>query len=344
MNNKKQLISIILSAVLTVSAIPAFAYSDVEEGSWYEKSVENASEKGWFAGYEDGTFRPENPVSRAELAEILTRMDSGKKAENTSSSQIQGDENEMTEREKMTKETYNRLFDGADIPENISESELYSIVNKVIYGDIYNDSTLDVKEREMISLTVLTANGTLTLLKSHIYSALNAGLSADEITETLYQCTPYIGAAKALEAVGVANEVFNEKGISVQSASTTTDDSRWEAGKSAQAAIFGHSTGSEYSGTRIATNYLPDFCFGDFYTREVLSVQQREIITFCCLAALGGCDSQIRSHITANNNVGNNREHLLNVVTTCMLYIGFPRSLNAISAINEILPAESEAN
>lgn len=225
MNSKKQLISIILSTAITVSAIPSFAYSDVEEGSWYEKAIKNASEKGWFAGYEDGTFRPESPVSRGELSEILMRMDSSKKAGNTVTSQIQGDESEMTEREKLTKETYNRLFAGADIPSNISESELYSIVNKVIYGDIYNDSTLDVKEREMISLAVLAANGTLTLLKSHIYSALNAGLSADEITEILYQCTPYIGAAKALEAVGTANEVFSEKGISVQSASTTTDDS-----------------------------------------------------------------------------------------------------------------------
>lgn len=336
---KKRIFAIALAAITAVGAIPvlAYTYKDVIQGEWYEQAVTNATTKGWFSGYEDGTFRPENSVTRAELAAILTRMEKGTTADSATK---KGDDT-MTQREQQAQSVYTRLMEGADVPENISESELYDIVNKVLFGDVYNDGTLEENEREMICLAVLTANGTTTLLKSHIYAALNTGMSTAEITETIYQCTPYVGSAKSLEAIGAVNEIFAEKGLAMpESQSSTTDDTRWEKGKEVQASIFGHSTGSEYSGTKIATNYLPDFCFGDFYTRGTLDVKQREIITFCCLAAMGGCDSQIRSHITANNNVGNDREHLMNVVTTCMPYIGFPRSLNAISAINEILPAD----
>lgn len=346
---KRRIISMVLAGTLAFSSLTAWAYTDVSDNEWYTSAVTNATDNGWFSGYNDGSFRPDGFITRAEMSTVLTRFADSQNsgaadgaATPTMPPKTQGDGN-MTERQRLTNEVMNELFAGADIPDTISESELYEITSKVMYGDIYNDGTLSQKEREMISLAVLTTNNTLTILKSHVYAALNAGMTAEEITETVYHCAPYVGASRALEAVGVVNEVFLEKNIKIpESQSTTTDDTRWDAGKEVQTSIFGNSTGSVYEGTRRANNYLPDYCFGDFYTRGTLDVKQREVITFSCLAALGGCDSQLRSHINANNNVGNGRDYLLSVITTCMPYIGFPRSLNAISAINEILPAEAE--
>ena len=58
------------------------------------------------------------------------------------------------------------------------------------------------------------------------------------------------------------------------------------------------------------------------------------------LCALGGCESQVRAHIRGNRNVGNTRGTLIAALTQCLPYIGFPRALNALSCINEIVPAE----
>ena len=46
-------------------------FSDVAPGAWYAPYVNWASEQGWVSGYEDGTFRPDRPLTRAEASVIL---------------------------------------------------------------------------------------------------------------------------------------------------------------------------------------------------------------------------------------------------------------------------------
>ena len=84
--------------------------------------------------------------------------------------------------------------------------------------------------------------------------------------------------------------------------------------------------------------YLSGNCFGDHLTRTGLDLPTRELITFSFLVAQGGCDPQVKGHVRGNLNVGNDRARLIDVVTQLLPYIGYPRSLNAINAINEIIP------
>ena len=57
------------------------------------------------------------------------------------------------------------------------------------------------------------------------------------------------------------------------------------------------------------------------------------MITFCFLAAQGGCEPQLTAHARANMTVGNDRLFLIQVVSQCLPYIGYPRSLNALNCI-----------
>ena len=84
--------------------------------------------------------------------------------------------------------------------------------------------------------------------------------------------------------------------------------------------------------------YLSDNCFGDFLTRGVLDVKTRELVTFSLLVSLGGCEPQVKGHIAGNVNLGNDKAVLLAVVTQLLPYIGYPRTLNAIGCLNEVLP------
>ena len=88
--------------------------------------------------------------------------------------------------------------------------------------------------------------------------------------------------------------------------------------------------------TRHIQDILSAWCFGDFYTRGGMALEQRELLTFCVLCALGGCEPQLRSHISGNLAVGNGRGVLLDALTVCLPYIGFPRTLNALNLINEL--------
>lgn len=56
------------------------------------------------------------------------------------------------------------------------------------------------------------------------------------------------------------------------------------------------------------------------------------------LVSLGGCESQVKAHVRGNISVGNDKETLLNVVTQLLPYIGYPRTLNGLACINEIIP------
>lgn len=80
------------------------------------------------------------------------------------------------------------------------------------FGDIYSRGTLDLKQREMITITSLLVQGDASpQLRVHINGALNVGLTKEEIIETFIQTIPYVGFPRVLNAVNVAKEVFKER-------------------------------------------------------------------------------------------------------------------------------------
>ena len=60
------------------------------------------------------------------------------------------------------------------------------------------------------------------------------------------------------------------------------------------------------------------------------------MVTLSFLVAMGGTESQIKGHITGNVNVGNDRQILIDLMTQLLLYVGYPRTLNALNCLNEI--------
>lgn len=70
---------------------------------------------------------------------------------------------------------------------------------------------LDRPTRELITCTVLSVMQTLPQLKAHAAAALQVGVKPIELREAVYQCAPFIGFPKTLNAIGVINEVFREK-------------------------------------------------------------------------------------------------------------------------------------
>lgn len=67
----KKMLSIALAMSLTIPAIPSHAISTDTKGHWAEKTITSWQEKGLIAGYQDGTFKPNKQVTRAEFIHIL---------------------------------------------------------------------------------------------------------------------------------------------------------------------------------------------------------------------------------------------------------------------------------
>ncbi len=80
------------------------------------------------------------------------------------------------------------------------------------YGDIYARPALDLKTRELLTIASLTTLGhAKDQLKAHVYNALKAGCSKEEILETILQMAVYAGFPAALNGLFVAKEVFEDK-------------------------------------------------------------------------------------------------------------------------------------
>jgi len=72
---KRKLIILLLTVSLSIgSAIPALAVSQElsdTAGHWAQEDIEQAVAAGWVNGYPDGTFRPDNTITRAEFVKML---------------------------------------------------------------------------------------------------------------------------------------------------------------------------------------------------------------------------------------------------------------------------------
>lgn len=82
------------------------------------------------------------------------------------------------------------------------------------FGDVYARPQLSFRQRQLVTLGVLTAlGGCEPQLRVHVAAALNVGLSPVEIVEVFTQSAVYAGYPRALNAVAVAREVFAERGL-----------------------------------------------------------------------------------------------------------------------------------
>jgi 4-carboxymuconolactone decarboxylase len=247
-------------------------------------------------------------------------------------------------RVEKSKEKYKQLFGNGVPAAYTTDPDFQDILSRFIFGEAFYQGNLDDKQRELITLVVLTTNQTLTQLKSHVSAALNVGLTPVEIKEAVYQCTPYIGFPKTINAINDVNEVFKAMNIAlpIESQKTIDEETRFDKGLSVQVEIFGDVIAkmqeSAPSNQKHMQAYLSAFCFGDFYTRGGLDLKTRELLTLCIISTLGGCESQVKSHVLGNKNVGNDKETLITALTHCLPYMGFPRTLNALACVSEVIP------
>lgn len=80
------------------------------------------------------------------------------------------------------------------------------------FGDIYARPLLSLRERQIATVaSVATLGHALPQLKSHIKGALNLGITENEVIEVLMQMAVYAGFPAAINAIGVAAEVFAER-------------------------------------------------------------------------------------------------------------------------------------
>ncbi|MFF7337308.1 carboxymuconolactone decarboxylase family protein [Streptomyces sp. NPDC008163] len=260
----------------------------------------------------------------------------------------------MTARTPNTAATaaHERLFPGHVSTLAVTDPELIEYFDNFAFDEVLRHTgDLDERTRLMTQLAAMIAVGALAEYRVMLGAALSAGVTPVQVKEIVYQAVPYAGMARVFDFLHATNDVLTDRGVELplEGQSTTGPDSRMEQGVAVQKRIVGDSAvEGMYANAPAATQHFQRFlsgnCFGDHYTRTGLDVPTRELLTFALLAALGGADSQVKGHVAANLNVGNTRATLLGVLTGLVPFIGYPRTLNALAAVDAAAPADDAAS
>lgn len=225
-----------------------------------------------------------------------------------------------------------------------TDPELIQIFDNWAFDEVIGKSNLDIKTRVMVIMASNIACQPMNENRMFVNAALNVGITPVEIKEILYQAVPYVGIAKVIDFIYTTNEVFNERNIALplEGQSTTTKENRLEKGLALQKDIFGEMIDKLYEQSPKNQYHIQQFlsanCFGDYLTRNGLDLKTRELLTYSMLISMGGAESQVKGHIRGNVNVGNDKQRLIDVTTQLLPYIGYPRTLNALNCLNEVIP------
>jgi 4-carboxymuconolactone decarboxylase len=235
---------------------------------------------------------------------------------------------------------HERMFPGYVSGFLETDPEFIELFDNFAFDEVVNNDDLDDRTRMIAILATLLGCQGLDEFKAMLPAALNFGVTPAEAKEIVYQAVAYLGIGRVFPFLRATNDVLMARGVELPLSpqSTTTAETRLDAGIKAQVSIFGDrmqdfwKSGPEES--RHINHWLADNCFGDYYTRGGLDHRQREMITFCFLAAQGGCEPQLAGHVVANVRVGNDKSFLIKVISQCLPFIGYPRSLNALRCVS----------
>ncbi|HIT06618.1 MAG TPA: carboxymuconolactone decarboxylase family protein [Candidatus Scybalocola faecipullorum] len=219
-----------------------------------------------------------------------------------------------------------------------TDSEFMERIDHFAFEEAVNEEgqQLEAPTRWLAILAALVGCQGREAYREFLPKALDDGLKPEAVKEMVYQSVDYVGMGRMWLFLDITNEIFIKRGVTLPASGKAgaAMEERLEKGAQAQADIFGPQMKEAWKNGHI-NRWLASNCFGDYYTRTGLDLAQREMITFCFLMAQGGCEPQLIAHAKGNMNLGNDKAFLIRVISQCLPYIGYPRSLNAVTCVNK---------
>ena len=178
---------------------------------------------------------------------------------------------------------------------------------------IVNGQTLTERQKGLASCACLMAQGDLERLEPAVRTALDNGVTINELKEAFSQLYAYTGFPRSLNALGVLSKVLEDKKPGWQEGKRWTRPAAWDDAKAAYE--LGKETQTKLSGSEFNYDFCPQddyylkaHLFGDIFAGDQLSHADREIVTVAALKGLEGVGPQLAAHKQGAVNMGNSQE------------------------------------
>ena len=230
-----------------------------------------------------------------------------------------------------------------DIAAGESTPGFHQMMTEAVFGGIWARPGLALADRMICTLAVLGLLQRLPQLRQYVAAALDAGLPARAILEVFVQCGLYGGFPTTETAVTVAHEVFAGRGIVVPDEPPRTDtletlDAR---GRALLQELHGARGSQGYAapGNAITGALYPtaiQYGYGELWFRPGLDRRQRMLCAVASFTVLS-LESQVKKFGQSALSVGLSRQEVIEAVIQTAPYGGFPRALNALAALSDVL-------
>jgi 4-carboxymuconolactone decarboxylase len=207
---------------------------------------------------------------------------------------------------------------------------------------------LSPKEQGITGIAAVAAKGDLLKLNTEINKGLDAGLTVNQIKESIVHLYAYAGFPRSIRGLQTLMAVLEErkaKGINDQKGAVASpiNDKRdkYERGKAILEELTnmpetGPKTGYAAFAPEIEI-FLKEHLFADIFERDILTYAERELVTVSVLSSIGGVEPMLRSHLNICLNVGLSPEQLQHFVEVIKSTIGIKEADVAQTVLNDVL-------
>jgi 4-carboxymuconolactone decarboxylase len=213
-----------------------------------------------------------------------------------------------------------------------------------VLGNLWSRAPLSRRDRSLIVVAFLAAQGATEELKSHVRGALNHGVERTELEEVVLQVAGYAGFPMAMQASRLVTEAFNAEDKVPQQpdrseAQRKDDPQRRADAVDVMGTLFAGRAARDPEVARAdivdalggVGELVFDWAFGELWSRDQLSRRDRSMITVAILAILARPE-ELAVHIPGALNHGVTREEVEEVMTQLSVYGGFPRAVAGMRA------------
>lgn len=217
------------------------------------------------------------------------------------------------------------------------------LLAEVVYAGIWDRPGLAKPDRAICTLAVLSVLQRLDPLEAMTATALDLGLSPRNIVEVFVQVGLYAGFVTAETSATVARRVFAARGLSIppEPPRTESHEQLDALGREVMAKLHGERANQGYAapGNAITGELYPAairYGYGELWSRPGLDHRRRMLCAVAAFCAMG-LEGQLRKFAQSALNVGLSRQEIIEAVIQTGPYGGFPRALNGLGILSEVL-------
>lgn len=209
-------------------------------------------------------------------------------------------------------------------------------------------SVLAARQQALAMISAYTTTGDLPHLHAALIQGLEAGLTVNEEKEVLVQLYAYCGFPRSLSGINTLMQVLEErkaKGIhdveGKAASPITSTASKYERGKQNLEKLSGKpETGPKTGANAFSPEtdvFLKEHLFADIFERDVLTFQERELVTIAALVSLGGVEPMLQFHLGAGLHVGLTEVQLRQLMGLCEAAVGHAQVEAARAVLTKVL-------